>query len=287
MNSFVLAWCTDIHLNYLTDWQIDDFSRSIVEQKPDALLITGDISEAPTLRAHLEQVADGTNLPIYFVLGNHDYYRSSIDKTRTAMANLSNSRPITRPPLSYLPCLDAPVKLTDKISLIGVDGWADGILGNAMYSRVGLTDWVAIDDLRVARPVSKLLSVLKELGRLEALRLEKLLRKAIVDCDRVIVAIHIPPWKEAAWHQGKHSDDDWLPWFSNKQAGDAITTVAAEFPDKKFEVYCGHSHGQGYSVIAPNVVVTTGSAQYGSPKVNQFLKLKDDGELFAMDAFHT
>lgn len=35
-------------------------------------------------------------------------------------------------------------------------------------------------------------------------------------------------------------------------------------PNNSMRVYTGHSHGSGVSTIKPNLVVTTGGAQYGS-----------------------
>ena len=46
-----------------------------VNEHADALVVTGDIAESPTLRSALTSLATLTERPVYFVLGNHDFYR--------------------------------------------------------------------------------------------------------------------------------------------------------------------------------------------------------------------
>src|SRR5687768_6178625 len=83
MNLHRLAWVTDIHLNFVSDDRIRAFAAQIAAHRPDSLLITGDISEAPSLREHLELLSDALGpRPICFVLGNHDFYRGSLEAVR-------------------------------------------------------------------------------------------------------------------------------------------------------------------------------------------------------------
>ena len=77
-----LAWGTDIHLNFLESADRKIFYQDIVETKPNAVLISGDIAEAPTVSDILEEMAKHIAKPIYFVLGNHDYYQSSVANVR-------------------------------------------------------------------------------------------------------------------------------------------------------------------------------------------------------------
>ena len=44
-----ILWLTDIHLNFLTENDFDLFCDKILNLSPDAILIGGDIAEAPTL----------------------------------------------------------------------------------------------------------------------------------------------------------------------------------------------------------------------------------------------
>lgn len=68
-----LAWLTDIHLNFLPDEEA--FCASVAATDADAFVITGDIGEAPNVVMYLNQLDNYLERPIYFVLGNHDFYR--------------------------------------------------------------------------------------------------------------------------------------------------------------------------------------------------------------------
>jgi predicted phosphohydrolase len=103
--------------------------------RPNAVLIGGDIGEAPTFATYLEDVASALNLPIYFVLGNHDYYKGSIAAVRATARSLSQQSQL----LTWLP--DAGVvRLTEKTSLIGHGGWGDARAGYFLQSGVVLND---------------------------------------------------------------------------------------------------------------------------------------------------
>lgn len=68
------AWMTDIHLEFLQDHEAISFVEKIAGQKFDGLFMTGDISTAERLEFHLRLFGERCRTPVYFVLGNHDYY---------------------------------------------------------------------------------------------------------------------------------------------------------------------------------------------------------------------
>ncbi len=76
-----LAWATDIHLDHASESVRHRFCQSAKEQA-DALLVTGDIAESHVLGSALTALAALSERPVYFVLGNHDFYRGSIAATR-------------------------------------------------------------------------------------------------------------------------------------------------------------------------------------------------------------
>ena len=82
-----LAWVTDIHLNFLTTTGRRRFLESIHDQA-DALIITGDIAESTSLGEIFRQMTTVLDMPIYFVLGNHDFYEGSVAGTRSAVAEM-------------------------------------------------------------------------------------------------------------------------------------------------------------------------------------------------------
>src|SRR4051812_20522338 len=84
-----LAWLTDIHLNFLRQAGLDAFFASLPDA--DAYAITGDFGEAHDVVAHLRAFAG--RVPVYFVLGNHDFYRGSIAGVRRDVRGLCREVP--------------------------------------------------------------------------------------------------------------------------------------------------------------------------------------------------
>jgi predicted phosphohydrolase len=262
-----LAWATDVHLNFLSASGLEAFCEALRRQEASAVVITGDIAEAPTVESLLSVVAAGIKTPIYFVLGNHDYYRGSIPRVREAMTELSRRSPWLR----WLPAV-GPVELTPDAVLIGVDGWADGRLGDWVRSSVMLNDYLLIAELAgLTKPAR--LERLEQLGDAEAALLRGPLAAALGRYRRVVVATHVPPFKEACWHEGRISNDDWLPHFTCRAVGEALRQAAARHPERKITVLCGHTHGQGVAEILPNLKVMTGGAEYGEPRVQGIIEI--------------
>jgi hypothetical protein len=55
--------------------------------------------------------------------------------------------------------------------------------------------------------------------------------------------------------------------------GDGILEIMRATPDRQLTVYCGHTHSPGICQPLSNVVVYTGGAIYGQPKVQQIIEL--------------
>ena len=262
-----LAWCTDIHLNFLEPGEIAEFCRAISAVEPDALLVTGDISESPAVREHLVLLLSEVGRPLYFVLGNHDYYRGGIHAVRAAVARLCAETP----GLFFLP-LAGVVELAAGVALVGHDGWADGRFGDWACSKVMLNDYLHIDEIAYL-PKADRLAKLHALGDEAAEHMRAVLPGALERFAHVVVATHVPPFREACWHEGKISGDEWLPHFACKAVGDALREAMEARPDRRMTVLCGHTHGEGTAEILPNLVVHTGGAEYGKPIVQRVLEL--------------
>ena len=84
-----LIWLSDLHCEFIGAFQLRAFVGEIVAEKPDAVLITGDISNARLLEYYLGLLAELLQCPIYFVLGNHDFYLggfAQVDALASAVA---------------------------------------------------------------------------------------------------------------------------------------------------------------------------------------------------------
>src|SRR5438874_8164912 len=98
---------------------------------------------------------------------------------------------------------------------------------------------------------------MQELGDEASAYLRSVLPEALRRFRHVIVLTHVPPFREACWHQGRISTDDYLPHFTCKAAGDALREAMAAQPDRQMTVLCGHTHGEGEARILPNLRVLT------------------------------
>src|SRR4051794_22715484 len=95
-----LAWLTDLHLNFLGAEGVEAFVSSLAATEADAFLIGGDTGEAHDVLRYLGLLDAALRRPVYFVLGNHDFYRGTIDGVRTMVEALC----IDSPTLHWLPC---------------------------------------------------------------------------------------------------------------------------------------------------------------------------------------
>jgi predicted MPP superfamily phosphohydrolase len=265
-----LAWATDIHLDHAKNTVQHRFYESVKEQA-DALVLTGDIAESPSIGRVLTVMEMLAERPVYFVLGNHDYYRGSIADTRLYVAQVvGESRRLV-----YL-SQSGVIELTPSTALVGHDGWADGRLGDLDGSDVILNDFLLIDELKHWRDQylldkPALRRALESLGDEAAAYLREVLALAAKQHPNVIIATHIPPFRDAAWYQGRPSADDYLPFFSCKAVGDMLLEAAQKHPGCQILVLCGHTHDGGEVQVQENLRVLTGAAEYGNPRVQRII----------------
>lgn len=266
-----LAWLTDIHLNFIDDFARQKFYKEINNTKCDGVLISGDIAESPCLVDILNEMTGYIDKPIYFILGNHDYYRGKIQEVHDAMTLLTKNND----KLFWLPA-SGMQKLENSTFLIGQDGWADGRLGDYQNSRVVLNDSRMIADLFQEKILGKyhLLEKMQQLADTDAVKLQNALKQAVSqNPKKIIVLTHVPPFKEACLHEGKISGDDWLPYFSSKVIGDVLTTVAQQNLQIEFLVLCGHTHSESRYIPLPNLIIEVGKAEYNYPEIQKMIKV--------------
>jgi predicted phosphohydrolase len=263
-----VAWLTDIHLEFLDTAGVSRFARKVREASPDVVLISGDIAQAPTIADHLANLAHEAMRPIYFVLGNHDFYHGSIVGVRTRVRNLSAQS-------NGLHWLNdaGVVRLTPRTCLVGHDGWGDGRLGDFHSSEVRLNDFLLIEELTGLHR-EDLLTRLHHLGDEAAEHFRRVLPEALEEAEHVVVLTHVPPFLESSWYDGRYCDADWLPFFSCQAVGNVLAEFMRRHMTRRMTVLCGHTHGGGTSQILANLVTVTGSAQYGRPVIQNLFEWK-------------
>lgn len=265
------AWCTDIHLDWLDsdESRIVAFTEDLIKTNPQGIFITGDISTARRVVYHLSVLDRIAQRPIYFVLGNHDYYGGSIDDVRKQMKDLSNISPF----LKYLPTTNY-VPLTPTTAVLGHDGWYDALNGNWQTSNFMMNDWPSIQEffphaqgMRAGRrpDMPNIVALSRKLAHEGVTHVQNGIKAATRYHKNLIILTHYPPFAESHIHEGKRGDDYAQPWFTSKMMGDMLLDAARAYPQTKFMVLAGHTHGKFDGKITDNLHVHVGGADYGNP----------------------
>lgn len=280
-----LAWCTDIHLDFLereceVSAIVEQFADPLASLDVDAYLISGDLSLAPDVVRHLSILDDRVRKPIYFVLGNHDFYDGRVTEVRRDVTDLCRKRK----DLVYLTTLADPVSLTPDVALVGHDGWYDAMVGNPLQGGIVMSDWVKIHEFvdagvvmpsgwggsTVNLPIAA--SVARKLSFEGAEAVRDKADRAASTHKTVIVVTHVPPFVDVHRSSPRASVAS-IPWYTSKLMGDALLEVAADHPTVAFHVFCGHTHHKENVRTAHNLVCHVGASDYGSPGVADFIKV--------------
>lgn len=265
------AWATDIHLDFLggDDQRLIRFAESLVAQNPTGLLLTGDLSTAKTLVYHLSALERVVQRPIYFVLGNHDYYGSAIEPVRKAMRELTNVSPFLR----YMPTMPY-YALTPTTAVVGHDAWYDAYYGDAQRSNFGMTDWRAIQDFaQVNGNKATIITQARKLAHEGVTHVHNGIKQAVRYHRNIVVLTHYPPFRESHIYEGKIGDEDAQPWFTCKMMGDMLLDASKAFPTHTFTVLAGHTHGKYTGKITDNLIVNVGGAEYYAPQLQGLIEV--------------
>lgn len=265
-----LTWLTDIHLNCLKYPARFAFYQQIINTSADAVLITGDIAEGTNVIALLREMRNQIKKPIYFVLGNHDYYGKSIVELQQEMVAMTeeNNR------LFWMPV--ANHQLNSTTILIGQDSWADGRLGDFYNSTASFYDSRMIPDLIEQKNAGKseLLKKMQQLADQDALQMQKQLLAALDSHpETIIIMTHVPPFQEVALHKNKICDNNYLPLFVSKIMGDTLLPIITANPQIKFLLLCGHTHSAAVYQPLDNLTVKAGKAEYNKPVIQEIFEV--------------
>ena len=275
-----IAWATDIHLDSVGDVQekLEELRQASLFS--ERVIISGDITVAPLLVDHLQRLDNTFEKPVYFVLGNHDYYFSDIMTTRRSVAGMCRSMAYMR----YL-ATTPYVKLTPDVALLGHDGWYDAMNGDPRNEDVVMNDWLKIRDFSTAirssfsgKVLDKnvIISIARAICKASVAHIVDGIKAAIRDKNKhVIVVTHVPPFKES-YNSDKHRGlnvSSALPWYTSKMMGDALFAAAKAYPQIKFTILSGHAHSHYDEYLLNNLNVRVGKSMYGSPQLAGFIDI--------------
>lgn len=270
-NKFKYLWYTDLHLNWSLPGTRTRFIADIKEQDPAGLILTGDISHGLTICRDLKFLASNLDIPIYFVLGNHEYLFRNMSKLHVKIKQLtaeySNLHWMTESGI-----LTLKSKSEEKTAIVGTEGWYDGRFGNYNLLKYTL-DWMLIPELRKLSSMQERIAKFRSLADASASFIKEKLIEALKTHDCVYIITHFPPYVEASEHYGL-LHKLWKAYNINSIMGRTIEGVMEQYSNKKVIVLSGHVHRATYINIAHNILCLVGDAKYcGMPNRKDTLYL--------------
>ncbi len=265
--ALILDWITDPHLDHLRSKEaLISFIKELHKRESDALLITGDIAESHTIKDYLGILSGAYQRPIYFVLGNHDYYGGWIEATQRGVQDVCKSVPSGI--LNWMPDTGC-VSLTPDVFLVGHGGLYDAQEGGGVGIDMVMTDLYfpkGIYDLAIAlrQGTHYLFEALQNLANSCAEHIEHSIQEALqAKAKKVIVLTHVPPFLEASYFRGQPCELRMRPWYVNRTLGDKLLAISKKYSNVDFIVLAGHTHGKRSVSMRHNLHVHVGSSRYG------------------------
>ena len=277
-----VVWLTDVHLNFCNKAKRIIFYDSIKNEGPDHIIITGDIGESKDFKMFLKEMYLYLNtlsektISISYVLGNHDFWGSSIRNVRAKLRAMDKNYYIY-----YLTKVETNITLTNDTILLGVDGFADARAGDYDSSSIVLNDSYFIAELRNQPIDDNLLKkdyikyMMRKLAEKDRDMLKKKVDRAINQpgIKQIIIATHVPPFEVITRYNNLPTSKDFLPFYCNVTLGEYILRLAKSMPSIKFKVLCGHTHEESEIEYLPNLNLHVGGSVYGQPKLSGVLEL--------------
>jgi 3',5'-cyclic-AMP phosphodiesterase len=254
-------WYSDTHFNFTLPWTRHNFVNKIKEESPAGLILSGDIACGLTIENTLRFFAKKIeNFPIYFVLGNHDYYGTSFKATIDAVKRLTKEYPW----LHWLTDHDI-IEISEDVAIIGDDGWYDARLGNPIYIAYNF-DWIMVSEFRQLKTFEDKFMYGQRLADESTKRIKAKLLKALEKYKTVYILTHMPPWAEASRGVGSEIGEFWLPYNINSGLGKMIEEVMLEHDNKNVNVLAGHTHVPAIVHVQHNIECLVQGGKYlGTP----------------------
>lgn len=256
------CWITDIHLNFLEDDKAREFLETVHDHDSDIVFLTGDIAESPVLSDYITMIDQVVGKPVYFVLGNHDFWHTSVSHIHAHFPRFLNEKSFTR----WL-TTSGVIALDNDTCVIGHEGWYDCRYGDWQSSSFLMREWSCQEDYRGCSTMKDVVERSQTLANLSIEHFKKWLPDAIKRFRKIIVLTHFPPYDDTHVYMGQIGSPQAQPFFTNRILGELLYVAASANPNKEFTVLAGHTHGQCSKQILPNMMVHVGGAEYGKPQI--------------------
>jgi Icc protein len=266
MTSFRLGWATDTHFDNFSSEDQDAFIEQCQQACLDSLVLTGDISVANRLLKDLERLQSALSIPLFFVCGNHDFYGSSIKSVRNELESIKSNHSL------YYLTHESYVQLGKEVALVGHDTWYDGRYGNYMDSTIDFPDHHSIEEFINISKKDRF-RLIKELADQATTHLEKQLPLLVKKFEKIVIAIHCPPFKESSLYENQVVNEERGPYFVAKGLGDYLLDFTSQHPKNKFLILCGHSHHECNVQISKNLNILTGGVLGKKPLLQKVISL--------------
>jgi len=228
------VWLTDLHVDKLSADDYAELISSIIALKADGVWLTGDIGDPPANWVFLETLLHHVKFPIYFVLGNHDYYQQRIadvrKKANQLMDTFKQAHYLTNEPAH---------RINEDTLLVGVDGWA-----NTADIPLAQPTW---DSERVMDLQSPHLATLQQVMNKKAavdasLLLSKCQQSIRAATKRVYILTHVPPEQARCGQYPVKPLQARRAVYYSCALGGVLDELRLQYPLIHFYVFSGHVH---------------------------------------------
>lgn len=261
-----LLWMSDLHFDQAPARDCRKLLSDLKNAEYDAAVITGDTAASATLVQHLKALAHAcAPRPLFVVLGNHDFYGSSLYTTRAEVRVLCQK--VTN--LHHLQDHGA-VWLNRHAVLLGHHGWADARCGWGSKTCIRNPDHWCIDDFRKLDQAGRF-DLMAELGNASTSRIRQNLNTVLRQADTLIVATHVPAFQTSAHYNGTPCGPCHSPHYVHASLGGLLIGAARHNHEKQFTALSGHTHSEVQEQILANLKSRVAGAKRGNPRIQGIL----------------
>lgn len=263
-----ICWLSDIHLNFVSEEAAKALFESVRVHDSQCVFVTGDISESPALSFHLDLMDQIVGKPVYFILGNHDFWYSTTQMIWENLPKLVNK-------MSFMKYMTAGtyMPLDTETCVIGHDGWYDARYGDAAGSKFGMRDWSIMGDYVNCKNIHQVIEKSQEIAAHSVEHFRKNLVETVKRYKKIVLLTHMPPFDDTHIYQGQIGEAHAQPWFTNRMLGELFYTAAKANPGIQFVVFAGHTHGRISKDILPNLLVHVAGVDYGAPVIQSITSI--------------